>query len=91
MLRTPFVIVTVMATLSGFDRNLFKAAANLGAGPVKTFFIIQMPLILPGMVSGGLFAFITSFDEVVLLNFRVQRGHRRYLGKCSTVYGNKFL
>jgi putative spermidine/putrescine transport system permease protein len=55
--------------LSGFDRNLSKAAANLGAGPVKTFFSIQMPLILPGMVSGGLFAFITSFDEVVVVLF----------------------
>jgi putative spermidine/putrescine transport system permease protein len=69
VLGTPFVIVTVMATLSGFDRNLSKAAANLGAGPVKTFFSIQMPLILPGMVSGGLFAFITSFDEVVVVLF----------------------
>ena len=69
VLGTPFVIVTVMATLSGFDRNLSKAAANLGAGPVKTFFSIQMPLILPGMISGGLFAFITSFDEVVVVLF----------------------
>ncbi|MDB2514184.1 ABC transporter permease [Alphaproteobacteria bacterium] len=69
VLGIPFVIVTVMATLSGFDRNLSKAAANLGAGPVKTFFSVQMPLILPGMVSGGLFAFITSFDEVVVVLF----------------------
>lgn len=69
VLGIPFVIVTVMATLSGFDRNLSKAAANLGAGPFKTFFSIQMPLILPGMISGGLFAFITSFDEVVVVLF----------------------
>ena len=45
---------------------LFRSA-NLGAGPVTTFFKIQMPLILPGVISGGLFAFITSFDEVVVV------------------------
>ncbi|MGB0798838.1 MAG: ABC transporter permease, partial [Planktomarina sp.] len=65
VLGTPFVIITVTATLSGFDRSLTRAAANMGAGPTKTFFKVQMPLILPGVISGALFAFITSFDEVV--------------------------
>ena len=69
VLGIPFVIITVTATLVGFDSSLTKAAANMGANPIKTFFKIQMPLILPGVISGGLFAFITSFDEVVVVMF----------------------
>ena len=68
-LGTPFVIITVTSTLVGFDKSLTRAAANMGAGPVRTFFKIQMPLILPGVISGALFAFITSFDEVVAVLF----------------------
>lgn len=68
-LGTPFVIITVTATLVGFDQSLVRAAANLGANPVTTFFRVQMPLILPGVISGALFAFITSFDEVVVVLF----------------------
>ena len=68
-LGVPFVIITVTATMVGFDRSLTRASANLGAGPVRTFFKVQMPLILPGVISGGLFAFITSFDEVVVVLF----------------------
>ncbi len=68
-LGVPFVIITVTATLVGFDRSLTRAAANLGANPVTTFFKVQMPLIIPGVVSGALFAFITSFDEVVVVLF----------------------
>lgn len=66
-LGIPFVIITVTATLSSFDTSLTRAAASMGAGPVTTFFRVQMPLILPGVISGGLFAFITSFDEVVVV------------------------
>ena len=69
VLGIPFVIITVTATLVGFDNSLTRAAASMGANPVKTFFKIQMPLILPGVISGGLFAFITSFDEVVVVMF----------------------
>ena len=69
VLGTPFVIITVTATLVGFDRSLERAAASLGANPVTTFFKVQMPLILPGVISGALFAFITSFDEVVVVLF----------------------
>ena len=69
VLGIPFVIITVTATLVGFDRSLTRAAANMGANPVTTFFRVQMPLILPGVISGGLFAFITSFDEVVVVLF----------------------
>ena len=68
-LGTPFVVITVTATLAGFDTNLIRASSSLGATPSYTFFNVTMPLILPGMVSGALFAFITSFDEVVVVLF----------------------
>ena len=69
VLGTPFVIITVTATLVGFDKSLVRAANSLGAGPIQTFLKVQMPLIIPGVISGGLFAFITSFDEVVAVLF----------------------
>ena len=75
-LGIPFVIITVTATLAGFDRSLTRASANMGAGPVRTFFKVQMPLILPGVISGGLFAFITSFDEVVVVLFVGSAGQK---------------
>jgi len=68
-LGTPFVVITVTATLVGFDRSLTRAASNLGSAPTRTFFKITVPLILPGVISGALFAFITSFDEVVVVLF----------------------
>jgi len=68
-LATPFVVITVTATLVGFDMNMVKAAQSLGAKPIRTFFKVIMPLILPGIISGALFAFITSFDEVVIVMF----------------------
>jgi putative spermidine/putrescine transport system permease protein len=68
-LGIPFVIITVTATLVGFDHSLTRAAANLGANPVTIFRRVQMPLILPGVISGALFAFTTSFDEVVVVLF----------------------
>lgn len=67
VLGTPFVIITVTATLVGFDQSLVRAAQSMGASSARTFFKIQMPLILPGVISGALFAFITSFDEVVVV------------------------
>ena len=68
-LGTPFVVITVTATLSAFDTNLTRAAASLGAGPLRVFRSVQLPLIAPGVVSGALFAFATSFDEVVVVLF----------------------
>ena len=68
-LGTPFVVITVTATLIGFDHSLTRAAASLGATPTTTFFKVIMPLVTPGMISGALFAFITSFDEVVVVFF----------------------
>ncbi len=75
-LGIPFVIITVTATLVGFDQSLTRAAANMGANPLTTFFKVQMPLILPGVISGGLFAFITSFDEVVVVLFVGSAGQK---------------
>ena len=68
-LATPFVVITVTATLTSFDRSLMRAGASLGAAPHTVFFKVVMPLILPGMISGALFAFVTSFDEVVVVLF----------------------
>lgn len=68
-LATPFVVITVTATLTSFDNALIRAGANLGAPPHTVFFKIMLPLILPGVISGALFAFVTSFDEVVVVLF----------------------
>lgn len=68
-LATPFVVITVTATLIGFDQSLNRAGASLGASPMTVFRKVTLPLILPGMISGALFAFITSFDEVVVVLF----------------------
>jgi putative spermidine/putrescine transport system permease protein len=65
-LAAPFVVITVNATLQGFDVNLIRAASGLGARPVTAFFRVTLPLILPGVASGMVFAFATSFDEVVV-------------------------
>ena len=69
ILGTPFVVITVTATLSGFDHSVTRAAASLGSNPINTFMKITLPLILPGVISGALFAFVTSFDEVVVVLF----------------------
>lgn len=69
VLGVPFVLITVLATLEGFNQNLYKAALNLGASPTHAFFKVTLPIIAPGMISGGLFAFGTSFDEVVMTLF----------------------
>lgn len=68
-LGVPFVVITVSATLVGFDHNLVRAGASLGADPVRVFFKVTLPIILPGVVSGALFAFITSWDELVVAIF----------------------
>jgi putative spermidine/putrescine transport system permease protein len=68
-LGIPFVIITVTATLTGFDQSLTRAALGLGASPTQAFFKVTMPLIMPGVISGALFAFVTSFDEVVVVLF----------------------
>ena len=69
VLGTPFVVITVTATLSGFDHSVTRAASSLGSNPINTFMKITLPLILPGVISGALFAFVTSFDEVIVVLF----------------------
>jgi len=69
VLGVPFVIIAVSATLQGFNYNLVRAAASLGASPLTAFFRVTLPLIAPGVISGALFAFATSFDEVVVTLF----------------------
>jgi putative spermidine/putrescine transport system permease protein len=68
-LGVPFVVITVLASLEGFDHNLSKAAATLGASPLTAFRKVTLPIIFPGIASGGLFAFVTSFDEIVVTLF----------------------
>jgi len=75
-LGVPFVIITVTATLSGFDKSLYHAGLSMGASPLKTFFDVVIPLIRPGVISGAMFAFVTSFDEVVLVLFLAGPGQR---------------
>jgi len=69
VLAVPFVVITVTATLQGFDRNMVRAAQSLGAKPLSAFFGITLPLIMPGVISGAIFAFVTSFDEIVVALF----------------------
>ena len=68
-LGTPFVVITVTASLLSFDRNLLRAAAGLGAAPWTAFRRVTLPLVSPGVATGAIFAFATSFDEVVVILF----------------------
>lgn len=69
MLALPFVVLNVGVSLDGLDRRLLLAAAGLGAGTFRIFRTVTLPLIAPGVVGGAVFAFVTSFDEVVLSIF----------------------
>jgi putative spermidine/putrescine transport system permease protein len=68
-LAVPFVVTSVTASLAGLDRRLEQAALGLGATPFGTFRQVTLPLIRPGILVGALFAFITSFDELVVSLF----------------------
>ncbi|TCF97031.1 polyamine ABC transporter permease [Paraburkholderia strydomiana] len=69
VIAAPFVVITVNATLAGFNQNYVRASLSLGASPVRTFFRITLPIIAPGVISGALFAFATSLDDVVITMF----------------------
>lgn len=77
-LAVPVMLTTVVASLQGFDRTLIRAAASLGAGTMRTFFKVVLPLIAPGVLSGAIIAFIISFDEVVVASF-LTTGEQRTL------------
>jgi putative spermidine/putrescine transport system permease protein len=68
-LGTPFVVITVTASLLSFDQSLLRAASGLGARPWTTFRRITLPLIAPAVATGSVFAFATSFDEVIVILF----------------------
>lgn len=68
-LSVPYVVVSVSTSLRTMDRNLEMAAANLGANPARTFRYVTLPLIMPGVFAGALFAFLSSWDEVVVAIF----------------------
>lgn len=68
-LAVPFVVVNVTATLYGFDERLEFAAMNLGANRLRTFWHVTLPIIRPGVLAGALFAFITSWDELIVALF----------------------
>jgi putative spermidine/putrescine transport system permease protein len=69
LLGSPFVVLIVSSTLAGYDATLNRAAASLGAHPLRVFWLVTLPLILPGVLSGAILAFITSFDEIVVVLF----------------------
>jgi putative spermidine/putrescine transport system permease protein len=75
-IAAPFVVLTVAATLANFNRNLVRAASGLGAGPLVTFRKVVLPLILPGVLAGAVFAFIISFDELIIALFLAGSEHR---------------
>ncbi|MGY1746547.1 ABC transporter permease [Blastococcus sp. SYSU D00695] len=68
-LAIPMVVIAVSASLSTFDQQLLRAAHSLGAGPLATFRQVTLPLIAPGVLTGALFAFLTSFDEAIVSLF----------------------
>jgi putative spermidine/putrescine transport system permease protein len=76
VLAIPLVILAVNASLAGFDEGLERAAASLGAGPVATFARVTLPMIMPGVLTGALFAFLTSFDEAIISLFLAGPGQR---------------
>jgi len=68
-IAVPYVVINVTAALASFDRRLEQAAMSLGAGPITTFLRVTLPVIAPGIATGAVFAFITSWDEVVISIF----------------------
>lgn len=66
VLATPFVVITLSAALKGFDKSLELAAMGLGANRLQTYLRVTLPVVRPGIVSGAILAFMTSFDEVII-------------------------
>jgi putative spermidine/putrescine transport system permease protein len=69
MIASPFVVIAVTAVLARFDETLMRAAASLGAGSLTAFWRVRLPLILPGIATGAIFAFVASFDDIVIALF----------------------
>lgn len=71
LVAVPYVLRTTLAVLHNFDRRVEEAAAALGASPLRVFFEVTLPLIRPGVIAGGIFAFIVSFDQFPISLFLV--------------------
>jgi putative spermidine/putrescine transport system permease protein len=69
ILAVPVAFLVISATLKGYDRNLERAAMSAGAGPLRTFVHVTLPVLRPGMLVGALFAFLSSFNEAVVAIF----------------------
>jgi putative spermidine/putrescine transport system permease protein len=74
LVAIPYVVITVSASLANFDVRLEQAARSLGASMPETIRLVIMPRIVPGMLSGAIFAFTISFDEIVMVLFLTSRG-----------------
>ena len=74
VLSIPIAFLAISAALKGFDRNLERAAMSAGAGPLRTFWWVLLPVLRPGILVGALFAFLHSFDETVVALFIAGRG-----------------
>ncbi len=74
----PFVVFTVNARLAGFDRSVEEAAMDLGAGRIKTFFTVTLPIILPGVISGAFLAFTLSVDDIIISFFTTGPGSNTF-------------
>ncbi|MBM3619411.1 MAG: ABC transporter permease [Alphaproteobacteria bacterium] len=71
LVAVPYVLRTTLAVLANFDTKVEEAAASLGASPTRVFFEVTLPLIRPGVIAGGIFAFIVSFDQFPISLFLV--------------------
>jgi len=74
IVATPYVVITVLASLQTFDPNLMRGALSLGAPPLTAFREVVLPMIMPGVAAGAIFAFATSFDELVIAIFITSPG-----------------
>ena len=69
ILGLPFVVINVLAVLQKMDWRIVDAARSCGATPTRALFLVTLPAIMPGVLAGAVFAFVTSFDEVVVALF----------------------
>lgn len=74
----PFVVFTVNARFAGFDKSVEEAAMDLGAGRIKTFFTVTLPIILPGVISGAFLSFTLSIDDIIISFFTTGPGSNTY-------------
>ncbi len=74
----PFVVFTVNARFAGFDRSVEEAAMDLGAGRIKTFFTVTLPIVMPGVISGAFLAFTLSIDDIIISFFTTGPGSNTF-------------